>query len=111
MWSGPRNLSTALMYSHFNDSKINHNSENDLDTISEFDFGNDFESIAIQKSIEIKNIFKFLSQLDKVIFSRLTGSGSCIYATFDSIDFAKEANLLFKDKFPYLWTKIAENNI
>ena len=46
----------------------------------------------------------------EVIFSRLTGSGSCIYSTFESKDSAERALLIFKDRFPKHWSLVVENN-
>jgi 4-diphosphocytidyl-2C-methyl-D-erythritol kinase len=46
----------------------------------------------------------------EVIFSRLTGSGSCIYSAFDKKDSAEKALIIFKEKFPNHWCKVVENN-
>ena len=45
-----------------------------------------------------------------VIFSRLTGSGSCIYSAFEKKDSADKASKLFKERFPDHWAAVVENN-
>ena len=45
-----------------------------------------------------------------VIFSRLTGSGSCIYSTFESKNSAEKALSIFKKNFPNYWSVVVENN-
>ena len=45
-----------------------------------------------------------------VIFSRLTGSGSCIYSVFEKKDSAEKALKFFKERFPDHWAVVAENN-
>ena len=98
------------MYDHINIDNLNYDLNFDTDEINEFDNGNDFELILSSKFIEIKNHLKFMRDLPNVIFSRLTGSGSCIFAAFESKKNADNSLLIFKDKFPLLWAKVVENN-
>ena len=78
--------------------------------INDYDSGNDFEKIIIKENNEIKNILKFLQNLDKKIFSGITGSGSCCFAAFDSYEIANNSLNLFKQSYPNLWSLVAENN-
>ena len=50
------------------------------------------------------------SNLEDVIFSRLTGSGSCIFSVFQNKTEAKKAQIQFNKDFPKLWSHLAENN-
>lgn len=78
--------------------------------INEEDVKNDFESIVINENPEYKKIIDYIRGFDQVIFSRMTGSGSCYYAVFNKKDYALNAMSLFKLKFPELWTYVCENN-
>ena len=69
------------------------------------------ENIIIQKSFEIKKILHFLGNLEEVIFTRMTGSGSCCYAAFESEEHTLKAKENFISNFPDLWTFVAKNNI
>ena len=73
--------------------------------------GNDFEVIADRKYREISILLKFMRSFSDVIFSRLTGSGSCIYSAFEKKDSAEKALIIFKERFPNLWSVVVENNI
>ena len=75
------------------------------------DWGNDFEKILIKKNSDFRKIINFIKNLDGVIFSRMTGSGSCCYSAFQTKDEAINASKIFKSAFPNLWFKICENNI
>lgn len=105
-----KNCSTKEMYNRINKDKINFDPTFDTDKINEDDNGNDFELVLDNQFIEINNILKFMRSLPNAIFSRLTGSGSCIFSAFDSKKSAEKALLIFKKKFPLLWFKIVENN-
>ena len=105
------NFSTTLMYKKITKDHIDYKCENDLNEINKFDEGNDFEKIILKENKKIINIFNFLKHLDGVIFSRITGSGSCCYATFDNKESAITAKKFFNIKYPNLWTFIAENNL
>jgi 4-diphosphocytidyl-2C-methyl-D-erythritol kinase len=48
--------------------------------------------------------------LDGSIFSRLTGSGSCIFTVFEKKEEVEKAYLKFKMDFPNLWSIVAQNN-
>ena len=104
------NCSTELMYKKFNTTNLIKNNEYDSDTINDYDSGNDFEKIIIKENNEIKYILKFLQNLDKIIFSGITGSGSCCFAAFDSYEIANNSLNLFKQSYPNLWSLVAENN-
>ena len=79
--------------------------------LNDDDNGNDFEKIVLQENEEFSIIMKYLEKLDKVIFSRMTGSGSCCYAVFENMNQAYEAQSIFKSNFSNLWTFVGENNI
>ena len=72
--------------------------------------GNDFEKIITRTNEEITQILNFFKDLEYVIFSRMTGTGSCCYAAFDKKKDADNAQKIFVKKFPLLWTLITENN-
>ena len=74
------------------------------------DTGNDFERVVFRENSEILEIIEFLESLDEVIFSRMTGTGSCCYAVFEKKEFALKANVIFKSNFPDLWSCVCENN-
>ena len=78
--------------------------------INEEDVENDFERIVINENPEYKKIIDYITSFDQVIFSRMTGSGSCYYAVFNKKNYALNAMSLFKLKFPELWTYVCENN-
>ena len=78
--------------------------------IIETDTGNDFEKVILKKNKKFKDIINFLESLDNVIFTRMTGSGSCCFATFEKKEYAIRANNLFKLNFPNLWSVVCENN-
>lgn len=104
------NCLTSKMFKEIKSENINFNSELDINEITEYDNGNDFEFYLSEKYEEIILLLKFLNNLPDVIFARLTGSGSCIFAAFDSKKNAERSLFIFKDKFPDLWFKIVENN-
>ena len=105
-----QNCSTEVMYNEVNLNAIKFDLNFDTDEISEFDMGNDFEVIADRKYPEISTLLKFMRGFSDVIFSRLTGSGSCIYSAFEKKDSAEKASKLFKDRFPDHWAAVVENN-
>tara|TARA_Y100001970_G_scaffold287716_1_gene413050 strand:- start:1041 stop:1862 length:822 start_codon:yes stop_codon:yes gene_type:complete len=104
------NCSTSNMYKYFKIKDINFNIEDDINEITENDYGNDFESHIEKNYKEIALILNYLRNLPNVIFSRLTGSGSCIFAAFESKKNAEKSSHIFKEKFPNLWFRIVENN-
>ena len=105
-----QNCSTEEMYNEVGVKDINFDLNFDTDEISEFDMGNDFEIIADRKYPEIATLLKFMRGFSEVIFSRLTGSGSCIYSAFDKKDSAEKALEIFKARFPDHWAVVVENN-
>ena len=105
-----QNCSTKEMYHEVNINELKFDLNFDTDEISEFDMGNDFEVIAERKYPEISTFLKFMRGFSDVIFSRLTGSGSCIYSAFEKKDSAEKALDLFKERFPDHWAVVAENN-
>ena len=105
-----QNCSTKDMYHEVNINELKFDLNFDTDEISEFDMGNDFEVIAERKYPEISTFLKFMRGFSDVIFSRLTGSGSCIYSAFEKKDSAEKALDLFKERFPDHWAVVAENN-
>jgi 4-diphosphocytidyl-2-C-methyl-D-erythritol kinase len=105
-----QNCSTEEMYNEVGVKDINFDLNFDTDEISEFDMGNDFEIIADRKYPEIATLLKFMRGFSEVIFSRLTGSGSCIYSAFDKKDSAEKALEFFKARFPDHWAVVVENN-
>jgi len=102
--------STKEMYSLIKDSDLDYNIENDYEEINEFDIGNDFEKIINRINEEVTQILNFFKDLEYVIFSRMTGTGSCCYAAFNKKKDAENAQKIFVKKFPLLWTLITENN-
>ena len=105
-----QNCSTKDMYNNIVMEKLNYDSYNDINEINEEDNGNDFELFLPKQSYEMNNLLKFMKSLPNTIFSRLTGSGSCIFSAFESKNNAEQALLIFKDRFPLLWSKVVENN-
>ena len=79
--------------------------------INDEDTGNDFEEFVLEENKEIRNLLNFLEDLDDVVFSRMTGSGSCWYAVFENKEHAIKANDIFKSNFSNLWSCVCENNI
>ena len=51
-----------------------------------------------------------MDNLDDTIFTRLTGSGSCIYSVFENKHSAENAKNSFLKLHPDLWAAVAENN-
>ena len=105
-----QNCSTKEMYNAVDINDLKFDLNLDTDEISEFDMGNDFEVIADRKYPEISTLLKFMRSFSEVIFSRLTGSGSCIYSAFDKKDSAEKALDIFKERFPDHWAAVVENN-
>tara|TARA_Y100001970_G_scaffold283507_1_gene398791 strand:+ start:15224 stop:16054 length:831 start_codon:yes stop_codon:yes gene_type:complete len=105
-----QNCSTKEMYNKINIHNLNYNKDHDINEINEDDIGNDFELILEKQFAEISNLLKFMRSLPNIIFSRLTGSGSCIFSAFESKKNADESLLIFKERFPSLWSKVVENN-
>ena len=105
-----QNCSTVEMYNLINSKELNFENTYDIEEITEYDSGNDFESIANYKYTEISSLLKYMKSFPDLIFSRLTGSGSCIYSAFATKDSAEKALLIFKHRFPKHWSMVVENN-
>ena len=104
------NCSTKEIYNLIKNCDLDYNVENDYEEINEFDIGNDFEKFIIRINEEVTQILNFFKDLEYVIFSRMTGTGSCCYAAFNKKNEAENAQKIFVKKFPLLWTLITENN-
>ncbi len=105
-----QNCSTKEMYNQIKLDKLYFDLNFDTEQINEYDYGNDFELILENKSNEIYNLLKFMRTLPNAIFTRLTGSGSCIFSAFESKKNAEDSLSVFNDRFPLLWSKVVENN-
>tara|TARA_B110000495_G_C22840038_1_gene489943 strand:+ start:60 stop:896 length:837 start_codon:yes stop_codon:yes gene_type:complete len=106
------NNSTNDMYNKlgFEIGSFDENSSIENFDIDEMDTGNDFEKIMINKEESFTDVFEFLEKLDNVIFVRMTGSGSCLYAVFNSKTQAIKAQEEFNNNFKELWSSVSENN-
>ena len=105
-----QNCSTIEMYNLINVKNLNFENSYDVEEITEYDSGNDFESILNHKYSEISSLLQYMKSFPDLIFSRLTGSGSCIYSAFATKGSAEKALLIFKDRFPKHWSMLVENN-
>tara|TARA_Y100001970_G_scaffold5354_1_gene6069 strand:- start:322 stop:1158 length:837 start_codon:yes stop_codon:yes gene_type:complete len=103
--------STKKMYESFSITDFDYNTELDLEEIDDLDTGNDFEKIVKKNESEFLSIINYLDNLEGVIFSRLTGSGSCIFSVFEKKENAENAQKKFNKNFSNLWTNISENNL
>ena len=83
--------STKQMYQSFKSSDFDYNSEFDQEDINDQDSGNDFEKILKKNEPEFNSLIKYLDTIDGVIFTRLTGSGSCIFSAFENRKDAEKA--------------------
>jgi len=108
------NFSTKEMYKRISTINLQYaNIENENENeneINENDTGNDFEKILHNNFRIVQEILDFLNNLNEAIFSRMTGSGSCCYAAFETKKLANEAQVNFKTDYPELWTFVGENN-
>ena len=103
--------STSKMYNSFVPSDFDYNSEFDLEEINDQDNGNDFEKILKKTQPEFILIYDYLENLDGVVFTRLTGSGSCLFSVFEKKQDAENAKNNFNKDFPELWNITTENNL
>ena len=103
--------STKKMYESFSITDFDYNADFDLEEINDLDTGNDFEKIVKKNETEFLSIINYLDNLEGVIFSRLTGSGSCIFSVFEKKENAENAQKKFNKNFSNLWTNISENNL
>ena len=103
--------STKKMYDSFRTVDFNYNTDFDLEEINDQDSGNDFENILKKNEPEFLSIINILEDFEDVVFSRLTGSGSCIYSVFEKKEHAVNAQKNFQQSFSNLWTHLSENNL
>ncbi len=103
--------STKKMYDSFRTVDFNYNTDFDLEEINDQDSGNDFEKILKKNEPEFLSIINILEDFEDVVFSRLTGSGSCIYSVFEKKEHAVNAQKNFQQNFSNLWTYVSENNL
>jgi 4-diphosphocytidyl-2C-methyl-D-erythritol kinase len=99
------------MYNSFRTVDFNYNTDFDLEEINDQDSGNDFENILKKNEPEFLSIINILEDFEDVVFSRLTGSGSCIYSVFEKKEHAVNAQKNFQQSFSNLWTHVSENNL
>jgi len=107
-------LSTSMMYQKvkkYLKFEKKHTKELYSTLIKEDDKGNDFEKIIKKEYKEISELLIYLSHLDGVIFSRMTGSGSCCYAAFEKKEIAKKALEITSKKYNNYWIYLAKNRI
>tara|TARA_B100000963_G_scaffold359261_1_gene386039 strand:- start:3070 stop:3900 length:831 start_codon:yes stop_codon:yes gene_type:complete len=103
--------STKVMYQSIDSLNLNYNTEFDLEEINDYDNGNDFEKILNKEEPEFVKLLNYLENVEGSIFTRLTGSGSCIFSVFETKKIADKAKLIINKDFPNLWIETAENNI
>ena len=103
--------STKKMYNSLDAKDFDYNSEFDLVDINDQDNGNDFEKILKKTEPKFVSIYNFLENLEGVVFTRLTGSGSCLFSVFEKKEEAERAQINFNQNFPELWNVTAENNL
>tara|TARA_B100001029_G_C15054557_1_gene453328 strand:- start:31 stop:879 length:849 start_codon:yes stop_codon:yes gene_type:complete len=69
---------------------------------------NDLERIAFKKYPKLNKINLFLTSLPNIQLSRMTGSGSVIIGYFLSLNDAKKAAKLFKNKYKNYWCIVSK---
>tara|TARA_Y100000590_G_C15508426_1_gene934459 strand:- start:18 stop:866 length:849 start_codon:yes stop_codon:yes gene_type:complete len=69
---------------------------------------NDLEKIVLKKYSKIKNLKYFLLSMPKVLFVRMTGTGSAVVAYFKTKNDAKKAAKIFKIKYNNYWYIISK---
>ncbi len=104
------NCSTKKMYDTFIPSDFDYNVEEDIEEINDNDNGNDFEKVIKKLEPDFKSIYNKMDNLEDTIFTRLTGSGSCIFSVFENKLKAENAKNSFLKTYPNLWVAVAENN-
>ncbi len=103
--------STKKMYELLQPIDFDYKVEFDLEEINDQDSGNDFEKILKKTEPEFISIIDYLDTLEGSIFSRLTGSGSCIFSVFEKKEEVEVAHAKFKIDFPKLWSIVSQNNL
>ena len=104
------NCSTKKMYETFIPADFDYNIEEDIEDINDNDNGNDFEKVLKKIEPDFNSIYNKMDNLDDTIFTRLSGSGSCIYSVFENKQSAENAKISFLKLYPDLWAAVAENN-
>ena len=104
------NCSTKKMYDTFIPSDFDYNIEEDIEEINDSDNGNDFEKVIKKLEPDFNSIYNKMDNLEDTIFTRLTGSGSCIFSVFENKISAENAKNSFLKTYPNLWVAVAENN-
>ena len=104
------NCSTKKMYDTFVPSDFDYNVEEDIEEINDNDNGNDFEKVIKKLEPDFNSIYNKMDNLEDTIFTRLTGSGSCIFSVFENKLSAENAKDSFLKTYPNLWAAVAENN-
>lgn len=102
--------STKEMYESFKSDDLNYKKELDLEEINDDDNGNDFEKILNKNQPEFKSLITYLENLEGSIFSRVTGSGSCLFSVFEKKEHAEHAKKIISNDYSHLWFETAENN-
>ncbi len=102
--------STQKMYNSLQSIDLEYNKELDLEEINDQDNGNDFEKILNKNQPEFSSLINYLENLEGSIFSRLTGSGSCLFSVFENKQEAANAKEVVSRDNSHLWIEIAENN-
>ncbi len=103
--------STKKMYESFKPTDFDYNIDFDFEEINDQDTGNDFEKILKEKEPEFLSIVNYLNNIEGVIFTRLTGSGSCIFSVFEKKEHAVDAQKKFAQNFSNLWSHVSQNNM
>ena len=104
------NCPTKKMYETFIPADFDYNIEEDIEEINDNDNGNDFEKVLKKIEPDFNSIYNRMDNLDDTIYTRLTGSGSCIYSVFENKQSAENAKNSFLKLYPDLWAAVAENN-
>ena len=102
--------STKEMYESFKSDDLKYKKELDLEEINDDDNGNDFEKILNKNQPEFKSLITYLENLEGSIFSRVTGSGSCLFSVFEKKEHAEHAKKIISNDYSHLWFETAENN-
>lgn len=98
--------STKSIYSNvktYSKSQINFNNNKFLSNKYLFNLSNDLEKPAFKKYPKLKKIKLFMENLDQILFSRMTGSGSTIIGYFKSKKDCQNAQKILKKKYKNYW--------
>ena len=69
---------------------------------------NDLEKPAFKKYKKLKNIKNFMEKIDKILFARMSGSGSTMICYFNSKKAALNARKILKKKYKYYWCNLSK---